>query len=101
MVTPSRNWQEWRRYERASNDHRSGTRRLRGGVAMRAARRRGRALRDAAGSADASAPDRRFCRTGLLEFAEIHFYQYCAVAAEGRDEARRLAAAGTSAGVFS
>src|SRR4051812_49693032 len=100
MAMRLRRWREWRRYERARQDHWGGTGRIGSRVAVCGARSRGRTLRDAAGAADAGAPNSGICRIGVLEFAEVYFRQYRTLAAEGRDAPGGIVAAGTGAGVF-
>ena len=68
--------------------------RVGGGVAVRAAGRYCGIVRDAAGALDSRASDRRFRRIGVLEFAEVRQPEYRPLAAERRDAARGIAAAG-------
>src|SRR5579872_823135 len=58
-------------YERAGTDHRRGFGGIGSGMAMCAPRGECRFVRNAPGEIDARSPDRRLCRTGLLELSEI------------------------------
>ena len=68
-------------------------------LAVRAARNCSRTLGDAATALHTGASDREFCRTGLLELAEVRQREHSPLAAERGNEAGGIAPAGDRARV--